>query len=161
MKCRQILAPPILIAWFGLVLLAQNVEATPTQPTLPDGTYGAKAGVGVACVPFGSRTAEPPVNYAVAEIGRKGMPRLELHELAMVRRIQHYIKSRYLRFTWVQPHDFIVYDAIAGLCIDTAPGYPILNRSCGEYYEPGEVPWLSSKVPDCTAESKSRPWIKR
>jgi hypothetical protein len=129
------------------------------QPILPDGTYGAKFGAGIECVAYGQRNAEPPANYAVHDIGRPGVPTLKPSDLAVVRRIQHYLKSPHLRFTWVIPHQFIVYDAVDGLCNMNSLGYPVLNQRCNDYYEPGQDPTQMNPAMTCTKESLSRPWM--
>ncbi len=53
----------------------------------------------------------------------------------------------------------MVYDAVAGVCVDTAPGYPVLNGRCNEYYEPGENPKSTNVVPTWSNEAKTRPWM--
>jgi hypothetical protein len=145
----------------GLAALAMVLGTiSPSQTILPDGTYGAKVGAGIECVPYGGRALSPPPSYAVADIGRLGVPVLSRNQLRLIQRIRRSVKSDHLRFVWYSPTSFMVYDAVAGACIDTAPGYPVLNGACNEYYEPGEDPQRTNVAPDCTEAAKSRPWMK-
>jgi hypothetical protein len=130
------------------------------QPILPDGTFGARVGSGIECVPYGQRKVSPPPSYAVSDIGLPGVPVLSRDQLRLIHRIRTYVKSTHLRFVWYSSSYFMLYDAVAGVCVDTAPGYPVLNGYCNEYYEPGEDPKQTTSVPDCTEEAKSRPWMK-
>jgi hypothetical protein len=139
-------------------LVAQSEETY--QPILPDGTFGARVGAGIECVPFGQRKVEPPESYAVADIGRPGVPRLSPKQMRLVRDIRRYVKSPHLRFVWYSDAYFMVYDAVAGACVDTAPGYLVLNGSCYEYYEPGEDPRFTTNVPTCNEVAERRPWMK-
>ena len=160
MNVQRVLALSIaLLPWLG----GASNAASASQPILPDGTFGAKVGVGIECVPYGKSLVSPPASYAVSDLGRPGVPVLGRSNLDLIHRIQKYVKSPHLRFTWVIPHWFIVYDAPAGVCVDTAPGYPVLNRPCNTFYEPGENPTGTNGLPeDCTPamELKLRPWLK-
>ena len=77
----------------------------------------------------------------------------------MLRSIMHYVHSPLLRFAYVG-QEFIVYktDDRAGVCMDNATGYQILNHECNAVYEPGENPDFSSFAPDCP--DYPRPWMR-
>jgi hypothetical protein len=82
-----------------------------------------------------------------------------------VRRIGHYVHSKTLRIAWLTPtgqsvnRQFIVFDATDGPCLNAALGYPVLNGSCNEFYEPGENPYDTEAAPDCLQPSV-RPWMQ-
>ena len=104
----------------------------------------------------------PPQSYSVGDIGKPGFPRLAPDELAMVRRIQHYVHSRTLRVAWVRSttkNGFIVFDATDGPCEVWAAGYKVLNGRCNEFYQPGESPYNTNAVPDCFPRDAHSPWM--
>jgi hypothetical protein len=124
---------------------------------------------GVGCLgnvgPGGTPNPQPPPeSYAAADIGKPGFPELAPPELDAVRRIERYVHSKTLRIAWLAPPnqrvnaEFIVFDATDGPCLDAAPGYPVLNGSCNEFYEPGENPYNTGAAPDCFRPSP-RPWM--
>jgi hypothetical protein len=112
---------------------------------------------GIQCRPYGENSPQGPRNYSVAEIGRRGVPMLTSSQLKMLSSIRKFVKSTTLRFSFISG-DFIVFDAIDGACFDGgAPGYPVLNGACNEYYQPGEDPRKTVPAPGCIGPP--RPWI--
>jgi hypothetical protein len=100
----------------------------------------------------------PPLSFAVKDIGKPGMPALSGSEIKAVRRIERIAPSPALRFAWVQGRDkaeFIIFNASDGPCEVEAAGYQVLNGSCNEFYQPGENPYHTHAVPDC---SWTKPW---
>jgi len=92
-----------------------------------------------------------PVNYPVRDIGMAGVPTLSRDERAMIDRISRAIKSEHLRFAFVG--SLVVFDAVAGPCDLSAPGYVVLNKRRWDlpadqryrydlYYQPGENPYV-------------------
>ena len=98
-----------------------------------------------------------PVNYPVRDIGMPGVPTFSQDELATIDRISRAIKSEDLRFAFVPPErgvsgSLVVFDATAGPCDLSAPGYVVLNKRRWDlpadrryrydlYYQPGENPY--------------------
>ncbi len=96
--------------------------AAAADPEVQVGKYG------IACLTVQQQTTPGETSYSVEDIGKQGVPALTREQISMVRRIQKYIQSRTLRFTFVrmQPY-FVVFDATDGPCADFAPGYWVLN----------------------------------
>lgn len=121
-------------------------------------------GNGIAC-----HTYQPPhpisaISYNAQDIGKPGVPTLTADQLAMVRRIQHYVHSGTIRFildtSYRQVVDGLaVFDATDGPCADFAPGYQVLNSYGLLYYEPGEsVKWPFHTIPENVGPSPG-PWF--
>ena len=118
---------------------------------------GSSSLVGVQCTPYGEKRPQGPRNYSVFEIGKRGVPELTRDQRKMLASIRKFVRSRSLRFTFIES-DFVVFDAVDGPCFDGgAPGYPVLNGACNEYYEPGEDPRKTAPAPGCIGPP--RPWI--
>ena len=126
-------------------------------------------GAGVRCeaglYAVGGTTSRPltshvgPVTYLVADIGRRGAPRLDNVDATMVRTIARDLRHpTSLRFTFLGRR-LIVYDAVDGTCSAAAPGYQVLNvRSCNTGYMPGDIDnGRTTALPDCLYPL--RPWI--
>lgn len=112
---------------------------------------------GIQCKPYLETTPQGPRNYSVAEIGNPGIPKLTRRQLKSISSIKQYISSPFLRFAFVSD-ELIVFDAVDGPCFDGgAPGYPVLNGDCNEYYQPGEDPRTTVAAPGCIGPP--RPWI--
>jgi hypothetical protein len=95
---------------------------------------------GIGCRTYQAPNDVGPPSYSVADIGKPGVPTLSTEQLALIRRIRHYIASNTLRFAFVSQWGFVVFDAVQGPCPDGAPGYEILNSNRNLYYQPGEAP---------------------
>ncbi len=104
----------------------------------------------------------PPESYLVQDIHKRGFPRLRASELHIIEEIQHFAPSKYLRIAWVEqastPHNFIVFDAFQGPCEGAPQGYNVLNGSCDEAYQPGEMPYNTHATSGC--DKRPRPWMK-
>jgi hypothetical protein len=96
-----------------------------------------------------------PASYLVTDIGRKGVPTLHQDDLRMLHKIQRYIHSKVLRFISISGHP-LFFNAVAGPCIGGAPGYPVLNGYCNEYYMPSGEFTGTHSVPGCMTP---RPWM--
>jgi len=113
--------------------------------------------IGVQCIPYGETHPEGPRNYSIFDIGKRGVPILTKKQRKMLSSIREYVKSPTLRFTFIYD-DLVVFDATDGPCFDGgAPGYPVLNGACNEYYQPGEDPRKTVPAPGCIGPP--RPWI--
>ena len=113
--------------------------------------------VGVQCTPYLSDKPSGPISYTAARVGTKGVPPVggpDRQTLALIRRFVH---SRTLRFVYLRDRGFIVFDARYGPCNGAAPGYPVLNGACNEYYEPGEDPTKTHPMSGCVGPP--RPWV--
>jgi hypothetical protein len=103
----------------------------------------------------------PPQSYSVAFVGKPGFPVLRQDELATLRRIRAYVRSKTLRIAWVggpSRREFIVFDATDGPCEVWAAGYSVLNGGCNEFYQPGENPYWTHAGSGCYPTS--RPWMR-
>ena len=125
---------------------------------------------GIQCTPYGETHAAGPRSFSIGSIGKAGVPPLNLVELAIVRTIERFVRSKTLRFVfvpWPEPHrkltrpglEFVVFDARGGPCADFAPGYEVLKGVCNEYYEPGENPFRTHAMSGCLGTPT--PWIKK
>ncbi len=124
---------------------------------------------GIGCmgnVPPGTeiKTKLPPESYAAADVGKPGFPALTRDEAGMLARIQQYVHSKTLRIAWVGRRSegeraFIVFDASDGPCEVWAAGYPVLNGTCNEAYQPGENPYTTHGTPGCYPPNDHRPWM--
>jgi len=132
-----------------------------------DPAIRARTAVSVQCMgntPPGTtpNPKPPPLSYLVSDIGKHGVPQLNAPERAMIERIRRYVRSKTLRFAWVEDSttmgEPIVFDAYDGPCEGWAAGYAVLNGACNEYYEPGENPYSTHAVPGCY-RSSPRPWM--
>ena len=99
-----------------------------------------------------------PVNYPVRDIGMPGVPSLSNDERATIDGISRATKSESLRFALLPPQrgvsgSLVVFDAVAGPCDQSAPGYLVLNKRRLDlpadqryrydlYYQPGENPYI-------------------
>ena|ERR1017187_8724293 len=94
-----------------------------------------------------------PISYQVSDVGKTRVPALNHHEMALLKKIEHYVHSQTLRFEFItnklDRHRMIFFDAVQGACIGNAPGYHVLNGACNEYYEPGENPRYTVGIPSC------------
>ena len=97
-----------------------------------------------------------PATYLVREIGAAGVPRPSRRELRTIAAIRGYVKSPVLRFAYIGGR-FIVYDAVAGPCVASAPGYWVLNGGCNEFYSPTDNFKSTHGVDECWGPP--RPWI--
>lgn len=134
---------------------AYDLSHAPPHPEVQVGKYG------IACLTVQQRTTPGETSYNVEDIGKQGVPALTREQISMVRRIQRYIQSRTLRFTFVrmQPR-FIVFDATDGPCADFAPGYGVLNDPWSDlFYEPGDAPGFVHAVPGEVAPTPG-PWMR-
>ena len=135
--------------------LAIVVVSEPTMATAGKSRDMHRAGI--QCTPYGESSPQGPRNYAVSEIGKRGVPALKKNQLKMLSSIRKYVRSSTLRFTFIDD-DLVVFDAVDGPCFDGgAPGYPVLNGACDEYYQPGEDPRKTVPAPGCIGPP--RPWI--
>lgn len=56
-------------------------------------------------------------------------------------------------FTFI-PGDLVIFDAVDGPCFDgIAPGYPVINGACDEFYQPGDDPTKTVPAPDCVGST--------
>ncbi|MBV9270101.1 MAG: hypothetical protein JO165_03345 [Candidatus Eremiobacteraeota bacterium] len=168
----------VSIAIVGRSQSQRVVRGVPLAPNVhcgdPDcGSYNVdpyilfKTRYGIGClgkVPPGTtpNPQPPPQSYAVADIGKRGFPNLTHDEADTVARIRSYIHSNSLRIAWVDSttkRGFIVFDATDGPCEVWALGYPVLNGSCNEFYEPGENPYATRAGPGCFPSDLKRPWM--
>jgi len=107
------------------------------------------------CRPWGDRDPQHGVwNYAVAQIGKPGVPELTAHALSQVRAVQSKDTYGYLRFALLAGDGLVVFDAPQGPCAPYAPGYPVLNcpvKHCpaesNTFYQPGENPYHTHAGP--------------
>jgi hypothetical protein len=163
--CSQAPAPQPTQSTFLGVPLAPNVRcADPACRSFNVEPYvRIRTRYGIGCmgdVPPGStpNPLPPPLSFAVKDLGKSGMPRLSTTELHAVRRIERIAPSPTLRFAWVDGGDkpeFIIFNASDGPCEVWAAGYQVLNGYCNEFYQPGENPYHTHAVPDC---SWTKPW---
>jgi hypothetical protein len=118
-----------------------------------------KVGPGIACDVWnpGRTLRRTPPSFRVADLGRSGVPRPDRKDLEMMRKIRRYVHSGTLRFAYLSPQWFIVYDAVWGPCTGSAPGYSVLNGGCNESYMPSNQSDITIPLPDCI--SPPRPWI--
>jgi len=132
-----------------------DVSRPRPYPEVKFGKYG------IACLTVRQRTTPGETSYNVEDIGKQGVPALTPEQISMVRRIQRYIQSRTLRFTFVrmQPR-FVVFDATDGPCAAFAPGYWVLNDpEPDSFYEPGEAPGFVHPIPGEVAPTPG-PWMR-
>jgi hypothetical protein len=146
-----------------LIAMAGCSEKTSAQPGPSDGAQpteppkdGVRRGLGHQCVPYDLMRATGPIIYRVADVGRRGVPKLDKHERDEIRTISKFVRSRYLRFA-VLGGDVVVFNAFRGDCVYDAPGYPVLNGACNEYYQPGLDPNVTHPMPGCLGPP--RPWV--
>lgn len=107
----------------------------------------------------------PPESYAVGDIAKPNFPKLSASEAGTVARIGRYVHSKALRIAWVShthagEGGFIVFDALDGPCEVWAPGYPVLNGTCNEFYQPGENPYDTHGSTGCLPPNAHRPWMR-
>ena len=152
---------------FALALAARGAPAA----TISSESSHVKSTYGTQCTPYGETHAAGPRSFSIGSIGKAGVPQLNLAELAIVRTIARFVRSKTLRFTfvsWPGPHrrklarpgvEFLVFDAREGPCADFAPGYEVLDGDCNEYYEPGENPFAPHAMPGCFGTPT--PWAKK
>ncbi len=134
---------------------ADDLSHPPPHPEVQVGKYG------IACLTVLRRTTPGETSYKVDDIGKQGVPALTRDQISMVGRIQRYIQSRTLRFTFVPMRPlFIVFDATDGPCADFAPGYWVLNDpESNSFYEPGDSPGFVHPIPGEVAPTPG-PWMR-
>jgi len=134
---------------------AQRIFVGDYTPTIEP----VHVGRGVACfvsnIPGGPSTG--PASYAISDIGKPGVPRLDARDELVVRRITRYVHAPSLRFAVTPTRGLVVFNAVAGPCSGGAPGYFVLNGYCNEYYQPAEPPFRPHATPGCLLPP--RPWI--
>lgn len=134
-----------------------------SEVSVPIGAVRTKSRYGIGCFGFIRTGATPnplppPESYLISDVGKPGFPALTKHETWMVRTITHYVHSPTLRLAWLAHGEFVVFDATDGPCADFAPGYPVLNGVCNDYYQPGENPYSTSPGPT-EIQCAKRPWL--
>lgn len=134
---------------------ANDLSHPPPHSEVRVGEYG------IACLTVRQRTVPGETSYNVEDVGKRGVPALTWEQISTVRRIQRYVHSRTLRFTFVRvPPHFIVFDATDGPCADVAPGYWVLNDpEPDSFYEPGESPGFVHLIPGEIAPTPG-PWMR-
>ncbi len=118
-----------------------------------------RVGPGVTCTPWSPpgaprNTLPTPVSYRASDLGKVGVPVLDVKSRAVLRRISRAHRSRTLRFAYLfSPRKaagtrerFIVFDATDGPRAEGAR-YRVFNGSDGEYYQPSESPWGIGAMP--------------
>jgi hypothetical protein len=90
----------------------------------------ASVGRGQACQVNG---ITGPPSYLANNIGHVAMRNAT--DRRTLDKIQRFVHPTTLRFAYVGG-EFIVFDAVAGPCEGGAPGYPLLNQGCSDYYAP-------------------------
>src|ERR1700737_7750 len=108
-----------------------------------------RVGAGVTCTPWSlpgapRNTLPTPVSYLVSDLGKPGVPLLDIRSRADLRRIERSHDSRTLRFSFLflpgkqaeARREFIIFDADQGPC--AAALYKVLNGRDNEYYNPSE-----------------------
>ncbi len=146
----------------GIVILAGVAAAQCSSVNGSEHSAGRSTAVtqsyGTQCVPYGGTVPSGPKSYLVKDLGKPDVPRLSSVQLRTIRAIRRYVASPTLRFTFTDYQGFTIFDADKGPCLDLAGGYPVLNGSCNEFYEPGEDPTTTSAAPGCLGTSP--PWAK-
>lgn len=139
------------------------VRITAAQPGLVSSEV--TLGNGIACRPYQDPNSVTPLSYSAHDIGRPGVATLSASQLAMLRRIQHYVHSSTLRFLVEKSYrgfvldGFVVFDATDGPCADFAPGYQVLSSPTLLYYEPGEsIKGAFTTIPESVGPSPG-PWL--
>lgn len=132
----------------------------PCHPEVPVSVRG----IGCETLNEPNRPVLPP-SYKVDDIGKPGVVLLPGPQAALARRIQHFVRSKTLRFTIIgpltQPGSFVVFDATQGPCYSGAPGYLILNDTSGlAYYQPGEDPGSTHGIPGDITTPSPGPWCR-
>lgn len=124
-----------------------------------------RVGAGIQCVPDYNNVRALhalPITYAAADVGKPGVPILTASERAVLRRIEHYVKSDTLRIGWIDyattPRHFIVFDASDGPCDIGTHAYKVLNGTCNEDYGPADNPYATEPAPDCYGVTPY-PWM--
>jgi hypothetical protein len=136
---------------------AATYEAAAPQPALGEVAVGK---YGTGCRTYAQPQVVGEASYSVRDIGKTGVPNLTAEQRTLVRRIQHYIHSKTLRFTFLWNGNFLVFDATDGPCADFAPGYWVLNdKSPNTFYEPGEAPGFVHAIPGDAAPTLG-PWMR-
>lgn len=135
-------------------VLSQTAPASPPSREVAVGQFG------IACHTYEQPGTVGETSYSVDVIGKRGVPALTREQRDVVRRIERYIHSMALRFTFLDNGNFLVYDATMGPCADFAPGYWVLNtEDPNTFYEPGEAPGFVHAVPGDAAPTAG-PWMR-
>ncbi len=160
----------VVLLLIVILISCENKKQPPwTRAPQPTPPYAVPTSVPVGRYGIGCRTdADPsivgPPNYNVGDVGKPGVPVLTKAQLRMLRRIRHYVKSKTLRFAFVDGPTganerdlFIVFNANQGPCIDFVAGYWVMNdaRDGNLYYSPGNVSALTA-APDAPPPG---PWM--
>lgn len=96
-------------------------------------------------------------SYLVRDLGKPGVPGVNVKDIRMLRAIRKYIHASTLRFAYVGG-EFIVFDAAQGPCAPFAPGYTVLNGAYNEMYSPTDDFKSTTAVPGYGIPP--RPWMK-
>jgi hypothetical protein len=119
------------------------IESFPGRPGVRcSGAFGASAP--------NPPTRPAPTNYSISELGKPGVPLLDVSDMQLLRRIEKSTRAKSLRYAYLVPpaSGLVIYDATRGPCADfmyevlDTPGVPSI------YYRPGEDPSTVVPVPD-------------
>lgn len=131
--------PSLVLALISLETCISGASATSTPAPRTETPLHERRiveihrGFGTACQ-VDSRTG--PFSYLTDDSGKKGVPRITSADRALIRRIEQFLHSRTLRFTYLGT-SLLVFNATSGPCEPDAPGYPVLNSaSCNLFYSP-------------------------
>lgn len=155
----RLLASAAIVAMLGgtsCARTAQSASKVGGGASASSSERGRNRDLGAQCIPYGKSFPEGPKSYLVSDIGKRGVPKPDESQRDAIRTIGRYVHSATLRFV---EDPFVVFDAKLGPCLDAAGGYPMLNGSCWEFYEPGENPYTTLPAPDEICPKY--PWTRR
>jgi len=133
-------------AYQGIVIRLDS-PATRRDPVAHLSNFGSacnclsstRVGYGTQCVPYGRSAPWGPASYLVSDLGKKGVPHLNLIDLFLLGQIRRFVPLANLRFAIVR-NGTAIFDAKYGPCFGAGGRYRVLNKPCDLRYEPGENP---------------------
>lgn len=153
-KIFTILLASVFVAMSVLVLKNTHVKNISTLEPLISPTPVSQIQVsryGIGCISYEYPNIIGPTIYKVSDLGREGVPQLDRQEIKQINQIKKFIRSSKLSFVLLSLtstlNDFIIFDAVQGLCPSAGIRYQVLNQRPNIIYQPGENPFRAIGSP--------------